>query len=177
LRWQTNHENTKDENAKTNWTILSLFRLLFFRDEELRPNRGRQEMPELLFVYGTLRRLSPHPMAAFLAERARFVGEGTVTGRLYDLGRYPGMTETTYPAERVWGDVYELAAGAQTLEELDRYENAESPLPSFFERGRAEVTLADGNKVQAMVYWFRGHVAESQRIASGDYGDVLARLF
>jgi gamma-glutamylcyclotransferase (GGCT)/AIG2-like uncharacterized protein YtfP len=130
-------------------------------------------MPDLLFVYGTLRRLSKHPMAAFLAERARFVGEGTVAARLYNLGRYPGMTEAACPADRVSGDVYELAGGTETLDELDRYENAESPLPSFFERGRAVATLADGSQIEAMLYWFRGEVVESQRIASGDYGDGL----
>jgi gamma-glutamylcyclotransferase (GGCT)/AIG2-like uncharacterized protein YtfP len=68
-----------------------------------------------------------------------------------------------------------LNQAEKTMQELDRYENAESPLPSFFERGLADVTLRDGTKVQAMVYWFRGAVTESQRIASGDYGAVLAK--
>src|SRR5690348_1815592 len=110
-------------------------------------------MLDLLFVYGTLRRLSRHPMARFLAEQARFLGGGTVAGRLYNLGRYPGMTPAASAADRVAGDVYQLA-GEQTLQELDQYENAESPLPSYFERGSAEVTLTDGRQVQAMVYWF-----------------------
>jgi gamma-glutamylcyclotransferase (GGCT)/AIG2-like uncharacterized protein YtfP len=114
-------------------------------------------MPDLLFVYGTLRRVSIHPMAKFLAKQAHFVGEGTVAGRLYDLGRYPGMTEDKSAGCRVTGDVFQLA-GEDTIRELDRYENAESPLPSYFERGLAEVTLADGRQVEAMVYRFRGQV-------------------
>jgi len=130
-------------------------------------------MSEHLFVYGTLRRISKHPMARFLAERATFIGEATLPGRLYNLGRFPGMTEARMQEELVVGDVYELADGEETLAELDRYEGAESPLPSFFERGSAEATLADGTKVQAMVYWFRGEVKESQRIASGDYAAML----
>src|SRR5947209_16498275 len=100
-------------------------------------------MSALLFVYGTLRRISKHPMARFLAERAKFIGEATVPGRLYYLGRFPGMTEAEAAGETVVGDVYELAS-EEALAELDRYEGAESPLPSFFERGEAEVTLTDG---------------------------------
>src|SRR5262249_18535424 len=129
-------------------------------------------MCDLLFVYGTLRPLSLHPMAKWLAERAAFMGAGTMAGRLYNLGRYPGMTEAGSMAELVVGDVYQLADD-ETIRELDRYENAESPLPSFFERGSAEVTLADGRKLQAMVYWFRGRVDEAHRIGSGDYSDTL----
>jgi gamma-glutamylcyclotransferase (GGCT)/AIG2-like uncharacterized protein YtfP len=125
-----------------------------------------------LFVYGTLRRLSPHPMAKFLAERATFVGEGTVVGRLYNLGRYPGMTEAASGANRVVGDVYQLT-DENTICDLDRYENDESPLPSYFERGTSNVTLTDGTTIEAMVYWFRGPVAEFQRIESGDYRGVL----
>src|SRR5262249_50018101 len=144
------------------------------KDERTRPWSLREErfMSEHLFVYGTLRRISKHPMARFLAERATFVGEATMPGRLYNLGRFPGMTESQTPGDVVVGDVFDLPS-EETLAELDRYEGAESPLPSFFERGRAETTLADGRKVKAMVYWFRGEVKESQRIASGDYGEML----
>ncbi len=132
-------------------------------------------MTVTLFVYGTLRRVSPHPMARFLAERARFIGEATVAGRLYDLGHYPGMLEADAAADLVMGDVYELSDGVQTMEELDRYEMVESPLPSFFERGEATVMLRDGTNVTANVYWFRGAVTESQRIVSGDYAALLTK--
>src|SRR5262245_27215490 len=128
-----------------------------------------------LFVYGTLRRISPHPMARFLANRARYVGTGRVAGRLYNLGRYPGMTEAAAADEQVTGDIYELTDGEETMRELDRYENAESPLPAFFERGSASVTLADVGEVEALVYWFRGAVTEDRRVLSGDYADVLGR--
>jgi len=114
-------------------------------------------------------------MARFLAERACFVGEATVSGLLYNLGRYPGMTESSSETNRVTGDIYQLAEGEETIRELDRYENAESPLPSFFERGRAEATLTHGQKIQALVYWFRGTVTEAQRIESGDYRGILEK--
>lgn len=120
-----------------------------------------------LFVYGTLLRRSRHPMARFLAERARYVGAAKVHGRLYDLGRYPGMLEGD--ADWVHGDLYDLGEGTTTLAELDAYELAESPLPARFERDAAEVTLADGTRVNAWVWWFRGDVEETQRLQSGRY--------
>jgi gamma-glutamylcyclotransferase (GGCT)/AIG2-like uncharacterized protein YtfP len=125
-------------------------------------------MPDYLFVYGTLRRQSPHPMAKYLAERAKYVGEGTVVGRLYNFGRYPGMVESANASDLVIGDVYLLTNGEETIRELDRYENAESPHPAFFERGQTDVILTDGRSIAALVYWFRGEV-NVQRIFSGDY--------
>jgi gamma-glutamylcyclotransferase (GGCT)/AIG2-like uncharacterized protein YtfP len=126
-------------------------------------------MTTLLFVYGTLRRRSRHPMAHQLAQRARFVGAATIAGRLYDLGRYPGLREPELPADRVHGDVYDLGDEPDTLRELDAYENGESPLPAYFDRQLAPVRMAGGEERTAWVYWFRGPVREEQRIVSGEY--------
>ncbi len=138
-------------------------------------------MTDHLFVYGTLRRQSAHRMAKFLAESAEYVGEGTAVGLLYDLGRFPGMIEVSSPhapREEILtrsvrattvGDVYLLKDVDKTPGELDRYESAESPLPCLFERGQTEVTLTDGRIILAQIYWYRGEVNETQRIASGDY--------
>jgi gamma-glutamylcyclotransferase (GGCT)/AIG2-like uncharacterized protein YtfP len=125
-------------------------------------------MADYLFVYGTLRRASPHPMARLLERRGRFLGESRVPGKLFDLGRFPGMVPCDAKEGTVAGDVYELT-DPEALAELDRYENAESPLPAFFERALTPVTLSDGVTVDAWVYWYRGYVDERQRVASGDY--------
>jgi gamma-glutamylcyclotransferase (GGCT)/AIG2-like uncharacterized protein YtfP len=122
-----------------------------------------------LFVYGTLVRRSRHPMARFLAERAVHVATAKVHGRLYDLGRYPGMLQAATARDWVHGDLYDLGEGTTTLAELDAYELAESPLPARFERGTAAVTLGDGTRVEAWVWWYRGDVDESQCIVSGRY--------
>lgn len=121
-----------------------------------------------LFVYGTLRRGSPHPMAQFLAEHALYVAVGRIQGRLYNLGRFPGLRPSTDDADWVVGDLYELYNEA-IWAELDRYEDAESPQPGCFERGIAEIALENSKKTDAWVYWFRGEVREDQHIASGDY--------
>src|SRR5580692_7203168 len=44
-----------------------------------------------LFVYGTLRKGSGNPHARRLAEHAEWAGPGRIPGRLYRLGRYPGL--------------------------------------------------------------------------------------
>jgi gamma-glutamylcyclotransferase (GGCT)/AIG2-like uncharacterized protein YtfP len=122
-----------------------------------------------LFVYGTLRRSSRHRMARFLAEQARFAGEARIPGRLYDLGRYPGMLPARGADDWVHGDLYELPDDQATLDALDQYESDESPQPSFFDRQLAEVTDVGGGTITAWVYWFRGEVEESRWIASGRY--------
>lgn len=126
-------------------------------------------MSSLLFVYGTLLRRSRHPMARFLAERGRYAGAAQVRGRLYNLGRYPGMLEPFNDDDWVHGDLYDLGEGTTTLVELDAYEQAESPLPAYFERRLGEAVRADGTSVPVWIYWYRGEAAESQRIASGRY--------
>src|SRR5437867_9022844 len=97
---------------------------------------GRREagvlpMSTLLFVYGTLKRRSRHPMARRLAQSARHVGAARIAGRLYDLGRFPGLKEPRSADDWVQGDVYDLGENAASvLREMDAYENAESPPPT-----------------------------------------------
>jgi gamma-glutamylcyclotransferase (GGCT)/AIG2-like uncharacterized protein YtfP len=127
-------------------------------------------MTNYLFVYGTLRRRSRHPMARRLAELTHHVGPARIQGRLYNLGRYPGLQPSQAPDDWVQGDVYDLGEqSAQALQEMDAYENAESPQPAFFDRHLAKVLLADNQEIEVWVYWFRGDVKDEQRIVSGSY--------
>ena len=127
-------------------------------------------MSTYLFVYGTLRRRSRHPMARRLAGSARHVGAAKIAGRLYDLGRFPGLKEPRSPHDWVHGEVYDLGDDSDiTLQEMDAYENAESPPPTPYERQLASVLLADGRTMTVWVYWYCGGVREEQFIASGSY--------
>ncbi|MSQ93453.1 MAG: gamma-glutamylcyclotransferase [Gemmataceae bacterium] len=127
-------------------------------------------MSHYLLVYGTLKRRSRHAMARRLAESALHVGGATIAGRLYNLGRFPGLKEPRSGIDWVQGDVYDLGANADhTLHEMDAYENAESPPP--YERQLATVVLADGREMTVWVYWYRGAVSEEQFIAAGSYED------
>jgi gamma-glutamylcyclotransferase (GGCT)/AIG2-like uncharacterized protein YtfP len=124
-----------------------------------------------LFVYGTLRRASTHPMARFLAERATYLGKARAPGRLYDLGRYPGMTESEVDGEWVQGEVYRLHEPGPTLAALDEYEGVapRDGLASLFERRVVAVTPDTSECVTAWAYYYRGEPAEACLIPSGEY--------
>jgi gamma-glutamylcyclotransferase (GGCT)/AIG2-like uncharacterized protein YtfP len=111
----------------------------------------------LLFTYGTLMRgYALHPV---LAPGARAIGEATAGGRLLDLGRYPGLVEGP---GRVHGEVYRLD-DPELLAVLDREEGYN------FVRRRALVTLADGRRVRAWVYCYRGPRERATPIVDGNY--------
>lgn len=114
--------------------------------------------PELLFVYGTLRAGSSHPMASFLAGRARRLGEASSAGRVLDLGEYPGLVDDDDPVRRVAGELWELdAPAAPTLAVLDDYEGCAEGL---FERVRRAVSSGSaGAPQQAWVYLYRGRAS------------------
>lgn len=121
----------------------------------------------LLFVYGTLRPFVDIEMAKWLRGVARHVGGATTSGRLYDLGAYPGMTAARGRREHVVGDVYRVA-NPRVLRALDRYEAGERGKARFV-RERCIVALATGGRRSAWVYRYRCSVVGAARIASGDY--------
>jgi gamma-glutamylcyclotransferase (GGCT)/AIG2-like uncharacterized protein YtfP len=127
-------------------------------------------MQQYLFVHGTLKRRSRHPMARRLALSARWVGAARMAGRLYHLGRFPGLKPPGAAADWVEGDVYDLGEHAErTLMEMDAYENSESPPPAPYERELATARFADGSVAPVWVYWYRGDVCEEQFLASGSF--------
>ncbi len=121
-----------------------------------------------LFVYGTLLSAARHPMGARLLRQAQLLGEATIRGRLYDLGRYPGLTETDDPAEIVHGEVYTLNSPAATLPWLDAYEGiAKDAFRNEYERCERAVHLASGGEVTAWVYLYRAPVKGLAPIRGG----------
>ncbi len=110
-----------------------------------------------LFAYGTLMR--GYARHAVLARGATFLGAGTVSGRLLDLGRYPGLVAGR---GRVSGEVYRLD-DPQLLPVLDREEGYN------FQRRRTIVTLAGGRRARAWLYRYRGPRERAAPIPDGDY--------
>ncbi len=108
-----------------------------------------------LFVYGTLRKGSDHPMAEYLAARAQWVGPAKTRGRLLDLGFYPGLLEPAGPGDWVQGDLFELADPPKTLAVLDDYEGANKQ-PPLYVRQLGRIVLACGEEKAAWIYFYRG---------------------
>jgi gamma-glutamylcyclotransferase (GGCT)/AIG2-like uncharacterized protein YtfP len=110
---------------------------------------------ELLFVYGTLRSDSGHPMHDVLARGAVLVGRGTVGGTLVDLGEYPGLVLDGHGIAA--GEVWRLLDSSLWLT-LDAYEGIgpDAEVTESYERVRVRVRLDDGTDVEAWTYAWRG---------------------
>ena len=126
-----------------------------------------------IFVYGTLRR--GFPLHKYLpTSSARFVGRGTILGRLYDLGDFPGALPSGSPTHEIEGELYELINGTKLLKELDKVEEffPEGPDESLFLRRITDVELESGKKVKAWVYYLAEKPANARLIQSGDYAEA-----
>lgn len=133
-----------------------------------------------LFVYGTLMQAGGHPMAQRLASQSTVIGPGTVPGRLYDLGRYPGAVLDDAGGRRVHGVALRLHHPERTLAWLDAYEGAgeRHPEPHAYARVVIAVQLTRGRQIDAWIYDYRGPVTFARRLADGRYfmPKPLARL-
>jgi gamma-glutamylcyclotransferase (GGCT)/AIG2-like uncharacterized protein YtfP len=120
--------------------------------------------PRHIFVYGTLRSESDHPMARRLRSKARHIGKGTVPGHLYDMGWYPAAIFDEGEKRRIIGDVFALKAGSRLLADLDTYEAGD---PNY-RRVPLQVKLANGRTVEAWAYGV-SEAPKARLIASGDF--------
>jgi gamma-glutamylcyclotransferase (GGCT)/AIG2-like uncharacterized protein YtfP len=107
-----------------------------------------------LFVYGTLLSAAGHPMGDRLRRESRLVGVASIEGKLFNLGRYPGLVEAPGAGTRVHGEVYALSAPATSLEWLDAYEGIVPDRPDRNDYARVErlAQLASGEALTTWVY-------------------------
>jgi len=125
-----------------------------------------------LFVYGTLMKGFEKGWQQKLG--AQLAGQGSIGGRLYDLGDYPGARpDSSESRHRVRGELYRLADPKLALTVLDQYEEffPSQPEKSLFVRTLVSVTLENGRKEDAWAYLYNRAVDETKLIPSGDYRD------
>lgn len=124
---------------------------------------------EHLFVYGTLRAAAQHPLQRELRRHARWLGTGQVAGRLYDLGRYPGLIPDAR-AGAVQGDLYRLRHARELLHRLDRYEACAPRTPRPREYRRVPVQVHWKRRwVWAWAYVYNRPVTDLPALPGGDY--------
>lgn len=123
----------------------------------------------LLFVYGTL--MKEHGEDWQRKVGARFVGSGRITGKLYDLGGFPGAVISADHRHHIRGEVYKLDDVNLAFEILDEYEEFKpsKPARSLFVRKRIPVRMDDGKSKEAWVYVYNRSVKRSHLIHGGDY--------
>ncbi len=134
------------------------------------------EMSEYLFIYGTLSpEIAPKEIAAAV-RKLRFVGNGFVRGRLYDLGKYPGIKLEAASRTKVRGRVYRLPENRKAIESIDAFEEyyPNKPDASLYKRRLAQVELESGEKVRSWIYEYNGSASPKTLIKSGVYSKALA---
>ena len=112
------------------------------------------DRPHRVFVYGSLLAgLGNHRVLAQHAARKVATGT-TVAARfaMHDMGAFPGCVEAGSTAIR--GEVYDVNdAGMASLDQLEGY-------PTFYDRKRVAIRLADGTTTFAWMYLLADAYAE-----------------
>ena len=129
------------------------------------------EIPlRILFVYGTLRMGSRHPMAHRLRAGGKLLGRGRTSGVLYDLGVYPGATFAGDARSRVVGEVYAVRHGSRLIAELDYYEGApQDGEGEMYGLVEVEVELDAGGTRATLSYALKRPPYWAKPVASGDW--------
>ncbi|MEY2500876.1 MAG: hypothetical protein QOI07_1210 [Verrucomicrobiota bacterium] len=132
-------------------------------------------MSDYLFAYGTLAEKPPAEIAA-LVRQLKPMGEGYVSGLLYDAGEYPGAVLGGPSRARVFGKIFQLSSDRSVLKQLDNYEgfNPRHPGTSLFVRKRAFVSRAKQPPLEAWIYEYNKDVRSLPLIKSGHYAKAYA---
>ncbi len=127
-----------------------------------------------LFVYGTLRNAHGHKLYNILKDGFEFIGKGSITGILFDIGKYPGAVITRSAKTEIVGEVYRVKYNDtfdSALKVLDAYEGYDGSdlLGSEFIRKKKFVKLNNGKKILSWVYIYNRPVGNKPIIKSGDF--------
>ncbi|HET7205770.1 MAG TPA: gamma-glutamylcyclotransferase family protein [Terriglobales bacterium] len=126
-----------------------------------------------LFSYGTLQPKQAPPEIASTVRQFRAVGRGSVRGRLYDLGEYPGAV-LTKRGTHVRGYVFELPDDPDVLNRLDEYEGFDQSHPrgSLFVRRKCLVTLEDGSRLRCWIYTYNQPLGPAPVMGGQDHSKM-----
>jgi gamma-glutamylcyclotransferase (GGCT)/AIG2-like uncharacterized protein YtfP len=109
--------------------------------------------PAALFVYGTLKRGQLN--SSLLTPYARSTERGWISGRLFDVGLFPALTEGE---GQVYGELVRLDAEnlAEVLAVIDALEEyrEDDPDRSTYLRRMVEVTTERGDTAPAYAYFY-----------------------
>jgi gamma-glutamylcyclotransferase (GGCT)/AIG2-like uncharacterized protein YtfP len=127
------------------------------------------ESVNYLFVYGTLLQKG-NKFAAFLNENSRFYGKGKVSGKLYDVGEYPGLVLQLATNHFVYGRIYSMTDPEAILKVLDDYEGfgEDQVQPNEFIRVLTAIE-SENDVLKCWVYLYNLPVNGLRHIISGDY--------
>ena len=130
-------------------------------------------MTDCVFFYGTLMRPFHQAGRLRVADHLVYLGRGTISAVLFDLGIYPAAVPAADAT--AWGEVYKMTHPSIVLQVLDEFEGCrtEEPDSSLYTRALSLVTLDGGPIVDAWVYFYNAPLGRAERIHSGDYLEHL----
>jgi gamma-glutamylcyclotransferase (GGCT)/AIG2-like uncharacterized protein YtfP len=101
-------------------------------------------MNDLLFVYGTLLD-DDNKYGVYLRDNSKFHAQGTVKGKLFDIGEYPGAVLVDGD-ELIYGIILQMDDPETALNLLDIYEGygEDMPQPNEFTRTIVNVYTETG---------------------------------
>ena len=127
----------------------------------------------LIFVYGSLRAASSHPMSTYFRRNSEFISKAYILGTLYDLGEYPGVVVRPDSLSRVYGELYRIKEKyyEEVIERLDYYEGYDPDIPDQSEFIRTTIhVFTDQGVCESQVYLYTFDNIQNE-IESGDYFD------
>jgi gamma-glutamylcyclotransferase (GGCT)/AIG2-like uncharacterized protein YtfP len=130
-----------------------------------------------IFVYGTLMRRFQNAAAIRLRRNASFIGTATLSGKLFNLGAYPGVLLSQDAGSVVHGEVFRLSGNGQLLRFLDQYESCaqDDPQPHFYRREITLARLASGGHLPVWVYALINAPAGLYAIPTGRFSGAARR--
>lgn len=133
-------------------------------------------MNDLLFVYGTLMNNIESTIASYLHSNSSFVGEGTFSGKLYDLGSYPGAIYDETLSSQVHGHIFQLNDAESLLKRLDLYEGIYLLNLDKNEYRRILVPVMIKNEIiECWVYVYNFTTQGLKEIPAGNYLQYLKK--
>jgi gamma-glutamylcyclotransferase (GGCT)/AIG2-like uncharacterized protein YtfP len=127
-------------------------------------------MKEYLFVYGSLLNDIQSQMATFLKQEGQYLGEAYIKGKLFDLGRYPGLIYLPKGEKEVFGHLYEIYNPKFCFSILDRYEGImpNAPESSEYKRENCIIQFQE-QEMESWVYLYNFETNKLKEIPSGNY--------
>ena len=138
----------------------------------------KEEKPDYLFVYGTLRKGFELPVQKRISSDIEWLGTSEIRGKLYDIGDYPAALPAAKNEKSVIkGEVIKINDPEKVMRVIDRYEgyNPKKLARSEYYREKEKMVLEDGKKIEAWVYWYNFPVEGKKRIRHKDYLNYLKK--
>ena len=127
-------------------------------------------MSDYVFVYGRLRKDYPYEKFVNPVLLGKYIGEGSVNGRLYLNEMEVLAVECANPMLNIFGDIYLTEQLPELLAEMDKIliYNKDNDRESLFNRKLANIECF-GKTYSCWVYFYKHDVSKFEAIPSGDY--------